>query len=157
MLLLSLTISASYMYTVLNTELWEWRAARTACPAFVGQSCLLVTLPAAAQHNNNSTSSSSSSSISSSSTTCSQEEAQLEQDVGTQIDATAADDDDESVVVAATESKEAHMLAFFGGQVSYIPTKPTLPNMLCCCNLPCNLASCYVVEASHAQYASALA
>jgi hypothetical protein len=119
------------MHTVLNTELWEWRAARTACPAFVGQSCLLVTLPAAAQHsNNNNNNNTSSSSINS--TSYSQEEAQLEQDVGTQIDATAADDDEQAEVVAATESKEVHMLAFFGGQVCY-----TLYRMYCCCNLPC--------------------
>jgi hypothetical protein len=119
--LLSTFLTAIVMHTVLNTELWEWRAARTACPAFVGQSCLLVTLPAAAQHNNNNNNNSTISSINS--TSCSQEEAQLEQDVGTQIDATADDDDEQAEVVAATESKEVHMLAFFGGQVRYIHYK----------------------------------
>jgi hypothetical protein len=111
-------ITATAMHAVLNTELWEWRAARTPCPAFVGQSCLLVTLPGAAQNNNNNNNSSSSSS-SSSSSTYSKAEAQLTQEVGTQIDgATAAEEDDEAVVAAAAESKEVHMLAFFGGQVS---------------------------------------
>ena len=116
-----------YAHAVLDTQLWEWRAAAMPCPTNVGQSCVLMTVnvmtPTQAIAVNSNSNSSTQADMPCSLTQPQEEFPHTQIDTGDRDVSSDANDDANAVENGlVNKPTEKHVLVFFGGTLMILTT-----------------------------------